>query len=395
MNAIETSPATITPQSSLLPAWFLALGTFAIGTEGYMIAPLLPHIAADLHMSLAATATLVIVFTLVLALSSPVLTVATSRVRRRDLLILAMALFTAGNLIAAWATDFRTLMLARILMAAAAGLYTPNANALTGVIVSQDMRGRALAVVSGGMTLAIAFGLPLGAVVGHAFGWRSTFLLVAAMGILAVAGIFLGIDRQAGAGLPIASLSQRLSVFRQAAVRRLLLVTLFWSMGAYIAYPFIAPYLIETLHFGDITVSATVTLWGVSAAIGVFTGGALNDRFGSYQVTRATLIILALSFLLLTAAFLPITSLAVTLTLAGVAFWGFSVWGFFPAQMARLMAAAGSTQAGLALSLNTSTMYLGFSIGSALGSQLLAPGTIWLIAVFAALFEAAALAFRT
>lgn len=86
---------------SMLPAWFLALGTFAIGTEGFMIAPLLPTIATDLGMSLPATAMLVVVFTLVLALSSPVSTVLTGGLRRRDTLLVAMALFIAGNLLAA------------------------------------------------------------------------------------------------------------------------------------------------------------------------------------------------------------------------------------------------------------------------------------------------------
>lgn len=120
---------------TLLPAWLLALGTFAIGTEGFMIASLLPTIATDLGMSLPSTALLVVIFTLVLSISSSVSTVMTGRFRRRDTLLLAMVIFTVGNLIAALATGFGILLLARILMAVAAGLYTPNASALVGVFV--------------------------------------------------------------------------------------------------------------------------------------------------------------------------------------------------------------------------------------------------------------------
>ncbi|NUB16437.1 MFS transporter, partial [Azospirillum brasilense] len=182
--AITPAAASGVAAGSLLPPAFLALGTFAIGTEGFMIAPLLPVMAAEFGMGLSSVAMLVVVFTLVLAVSSPIATVLTGRLRRRDTLLLAMALFTAGNLLAAVSPGFWTLMAARVLMAVAAGLYTPNANALAGAIVGPEKRGRALAIVSGGMTLAIALGLPLGALVGHAFGWRATFLAVAVMGVV-------------------------------------------------------------------------------------------------------------------------------------------------------------------------------------------------------------------
>ncbi|ARO34346.1 major facilitator superfamily protein (plasmid) [Rhizobium sp. NXC14] len=371
----------------MLPAWFLALGTFAIGTEGFMIAPLLPTISADLGMSLSATAMLVVVFTLVLSLSSPVATVATGSLRRRDTLLLAMTLFTAGNLIAAFAPGFGTLIFARILMAVAAGLYAPNANALAGMIVPSEKRGRALAIVSGGMTIAIALGLPLGSIIGHTFGWRSTFFMVAGMGAIAIIGILTGVGRNAGAHMAIASLSERISVIRQAPVLKLLSVTLFWSMGAYTAYPYIAPYLSKTLGFADRGIAATVTLWGVFAALGVFTGGALNDRFGSLKVANLSLVALALSFAILAVATRVPGLAAVLLVLLAVAGWGFSVWSFFPAQMARLIVAGGHAHASVALSLNSSTMYLGFSIGSAIGAGIIAIGDVWMIGAAAAVME--------
>lgn len=387
-----SGPEMRRPESSMLPAWFLALGTFAIGTEGFMIAPLLPTISNDLGMSLSATAMLVVVFTLVLALSSPIATVITGGLRRRDTLLLAMTLFTGGNLIAAFAPGFDTLACARILMAVAAGLYAPNANALAGMIVPTEKRGRALAIVSGGMTIAIALGLPLGSIIGHAFGWRSTFLMVAAMGAAAIIGILAGVGRNAGAHMTIASLGERIGVVCQAPVLKLLSVTLFWSMGAYTAYPYIAPYLSQTLGFADRGIAATVTLWGVFAALGVFTGGALNDRFGSLKVAKLSLIALALSFAVLAVATILPGMGAVLLALPAVAGWGFSVWSFFPAQMARLIVAGGQSHASVALSLNTSTMYLGFSIGSAIGAGIIAIGNVWMIGAAAAVMELVAVA---
>lgn len=375
----------------LLPAGFLALGTFAIGTEGFMIAPLLPVMAKDFALPVPTIALLVIVFTLVLALSSPVTTVATGRMARKQVLLIAMALFAIGNVVAALSSSFTVLIAARVLMAIAAGLYVPAANGLAGVIVPPTMRGRALAIVSGGQTLAIALGLPLGGLIGHAFGWRATFLLVGAMSLVAIAGILTGIDRDAGQGIAVASLRERVSVVAQRSVLRLLAVSLFWSIGAFAAYPYIAEYLSAVLAFGPLEITASVSLWGLCAAAGVMTGGVLNDRFGAGTVVRGSLVLLALSFLALAVATALPSGVSLGLVMIAVAVWGFTVWSFFPAQMARLIGAGVPSQAPVALALNTSTMYFGFSIGSALGATVLGAGAIWAIGVVAAMAELIAL----
>lgn len=375
------------PAASLLPPYFLALGTFAIGTEGFMIAPLLPTIAQDLGMSLSATATLVVVFTLVMSLSSPITTVMTASLGRRSTLLFAMSLFMLGNLVAAFSSSFATLMAARILMAVASGLYVPGANSLAGVIVSPEKRGRALAIVSGGMTIAIALGLPLGALVGHTFGWRSTFLAVAVMAFVAILGIFSGIRRDAGSEIAVASLSQRVGVIQQRPVLRLLGVTLFWSIGAYTAYPYIAPYLTQVLDLGPSGIGAAVSMWGIAAAIGVTVGGRLNDSFGSNRVVLWSLVLLCASFAMLALATQLSAASALVPVIMAILVWGFSVWCFFPAQMARLIAAGPVSQASVALALNTSTMYLGFSIGSAMGAGVIGTGTVWGIGIIAAASE--------
>ncbi len=378
-------------KGALVPPAFLALGTFAIGTESFMIAPLLPVMAADFGRSVSVVALLVVVFTLVLALSSPVSTVLTGRLRRRSVLLGAMGIFATGNLLAAFSETFAALLVARVMMAVAAGLYIPSANGLAGVIVPPHLRGRALAFVSAGQTLAIAFGLPLGGVIGHAFGWRATFLLVAVMSMTAILGILTGIPRNAGSDVAVLGLNARVALIGNRAVLRLLAISLFWSIGAYAAYPFLAEYLAAVLNFGAGAITATVSLWGVAAAAGVLSGGALNDRFGADGVVRASLAVLGLSFLMLAIATAMPSSTAFILVLIAVALWGFTVWSFFPAQMARLVTTSGASQAAVALALNTSTMYLGFSLGSGLGAIVLAAGAIWGICAVAALAEAAAL----
>src|SRR5258708_7062553 len=135
----KTATAKPRPMSIL---YWMALGTFAIGTEGFMIAPLLPSLAEDLSVGLVAAGQLVTVFTLSYAFSSPILTALTGGIGRRNLLIVCMAGFAAANVVAAVATSYWMLMAARILLALASGLYVPNANALAGAVVAPEKRER-------------------------------------------------------------------------------------------------------------------------------------------------------------------------------------------------------------------------------------------------------------
>src|SRR6201993_4086128 len=122
---IKEHPMTPTAPGSMARLYWLALGTFAIGTEGFMIAPLLPDLASDLSVSLVTAGQLVTVFALTYALSSPVLTALTGDIDRRRLLIGSMLAFGAANFVAWSAHSYSALLVARVLLAVAAGLYVP------------------------------------------------------------------------------------------------------------------------------------------------------------------------------------------------------------------------------------------------------------------------------
>ena len=233
---------TTTPRSMARLYW-LALGTFAIGTEGFMIAPLLPDLARDLSVSLASAGQLVTVFALTYALSSPVLTALTGDFDRRRLLIASMLAFAAANFVALSAHSYSGLLAARILLAVAAGLYVPNANALANALVEASHRGTALSIVTGGTSVAVALGVPLGALVGDHFGWRVNFAAVGVLALIATAGLLSGLPRNIAERLPVASLRERLDVARQPAVLLALLSTMLWATGAFTVYTYLASFL--------------------------------------------------------------------------------------------------------------------------------------------------------
>jgi len=232
-----------------------------------MIAPLLPDLARDFSVSLVAAGQLVTVFSLTYGLSSPILTALTGGIDRRRLLIVSMLLFAAGNFVASAAHSYMALMGARLLLAIAAGLYVPNANALAGALVEHSRRGTALSMVTGGISVAVALGVPLGALVGDRFGWRLNFAVVGALALIATAGLLTGLPRDIAERLPVARLRERLDVARQPAVLIALLVTMLWATGAFAVYTYLASFLSRAAGLTGSTISVVLFTWGVSARL--------------------------------------------------------------------------------------------------------------------------------
>jgi predicted MFS family arabinose efflux permease len=374
-----------------VPLTWLALGTFATGTESFMIAALLPGLAKDLSVTLTAAGQLVTVFALTYAVSSPALSALTASVGRRNLLLISMMAFALANFFASTATDFWQLLAARILLAGAAGLYVPSASALAGAIVAPERRGTALAIVNGGTSIAVALGVPLGALVGHALGWRMTFVGVGMMASIAIAGLLFGIPRGVDSGLSVPSVRDRLAVVRQVPLLTGFLVTTLWATGAYTVYTYFTSYLTTVTRIDGAHVGIAFFVWGVSAVIGLFLGGTLSDRFGPRSVMIPAFAFLTLSFIGLSGIgyYLSGTSALAPVAVA-IVIWGVAAWAFFPAQQSRLMQVAGLKTAQIALSLNASFMYLGFSLGAILGSLVLMHATVTTLGLIGAVCEVGA-----
>ena len=167
----------------------LAVGAFAIGTDTFVVAGILPKVMSDLSITLGQAGQLVTVFAIAFAVCAPVLGAVLGRVPRKGLLLGALLLFAAANVLSALAPTFGVLLGSRVLAAAAAAAYTPAAAATAAGLVAPEKRGRALALVLGGVTAATVLGVPIGAWVGLTFAWRVTFLLVAALAVLSAAAL--------------------------------------------------------------------------------------------------------------------------------------------------------------------------------------------------------------
>jgi len=347
---------------------WLALATFAIGTEAFVIAGLLPAISADLHISAPAAGQLVTAYSLAYALGSPVLAVLFHDIDRKTVLALALCCFTLSNLLAVIAPGFPLLMISRILMALSAGLCTPTAIGVAVAVAPPERRGRAVSLVTSGLTVATVIGVPLGTIVGNQIAWRATFLLVAGLGAIALAGVLWRLPN----GLPrqTATFAERLAVARREGVLVALATTTLWAIGGLTVFTYLAIPL-QGVGFSAAEISGALLVFGSAAAIGNIAGGLLADRLGPAPTSAAALAGMATALILLSAILKEADAdLTRYLVLVPIFGWAICGWCFFPAQAAGLVRIEPQT-ATVALSLNSSFMYLGFAIGGAVGGMVL------------------------
>ncbi len=348
--------------------YLLALGAFAIGAESFVVSSLLPPIAGDMGVSITQAGYLVLLYALGYAIGAPLLAAVTGASDRRNVLTAAALVFTAGAVFAALSQGYFELLASRILMAFAAGLYAATGQATAVSISTPESRARAVSVVVGGTTLAVALGAPLGAFVSSFAGWRGTYVVIAIMGIAAALAIRFMLPK--GLRGERKTLRERFAVLLLPQIRPTLLVTLLYMTGPFAVFVYIAPLTVDAIGLGREMLPLVLLIFGVGAAIGNWLGGQAADRFGAqkttFGVTAASIVLLALL------SFIPLLPEGIRgpVYLAYLVPWGIVGWGFLPAQVSRLVSLAPQA-APLVLSLNGSALYLGSAAGALVGGLVL------------------------
>ncbi|MCK9509692.1 MAG: MFS transporter [Pigmentiphaga sp.] len=358
------------PTGGLGPAVVLATGTFAVGTDAFVVTGFLPAMAADLGVSTAAAGQSLTLFAITYAILAPLLTSLTAQLPRRTLLAGALLLLGLANIGTALAPNLGLLLLTRVLAAAGAALYTPNAGSVAGMLVRPDLRGRAFALVITGLTVATAIGVPLGLLASQWLGWRSAISLVALLALAASLGVRLSLPAVPGASSS-APLRHRLSVLRLPSVRAILPLTWLGMAASYVPYVYSVGILGE-LQVPPAGLAFMLFLYGAGAVIGVSLSGWATDRSTPARVLAVTYIVMALSLAGLAwmaVAGRPMPWLIGLCMLA----WGGSSWSQTPPQQHRLFEAS-HEHAMLLVALNASGIYVGIGLGTLIGGLTIAFG---------------------
>ncbi|MGL4467695.1 MAG: MFS transporter [Plesiomonas shigelloides] len=302
----------------------LTLSAFAIGTTEFVIVGLIPTMANDLQVSLPSAGLLVSLYALGVAIGAPVLTALTGKWNRKSVLLGVMSLFVIGNLLAWQAPGYPTLVLARILTGLAHGVFFSIGSTIATGLVPKEKAASAIAIMFTGLTVALVTGVPLGTYIGQQFGWQSTFLIVALLGLIALLGSMLLVPRNLPQP-PATKLVAQLKVLTQPRLLLVYAITALGYGGTFTAFTFLAPILEQVSGFSTHMISLIMLVYGGSVAVGNLWGGKLADKMG--PIKALTLIFTGLAAILLVfniTAFNPLAAVATILI------WGAFAFGNVP-----------------------------------------------------------------
>ncbi len=366
----------------------LAAGAFGIGVTEFVIMGLLLDVSADLGVSISAAGLLISGYALGVVVGAPLLGALTGRLPRKTLLLALMVVFTLGNLACALAPDYWTLMAARVLTAFAHASFFGVGSVVATGLVAPNRKASAIALMFTGLTVANILGVPFGTWLGQAYGWRSTFLAVTLVGILAFVVIALLVPRDEPATSTAEDSAEgTLAVLGRRTVLLGLLTTVLSWVGVFAAFTYLAPILTRVSGFSEAAVSPILLVFGAGLIAGNLLGGRLADRHLVPTVV-GTLITLSVVLFVMTAAIHQPVAAVIAVGLLGAAAFATVA----PLQMWVLEKASGAGQ-GLASSFNIAAFNLGNAIGAWLGGFVIDHGPgLGAVTLVAGLVPLAALA---
>jgi len=339
--------------------YILAIISFLVGTSEYIISGILDNIAHTLGITLAAAGLLITIFSLVYAIFTPILMALTASMDRRKLMLYALGLFIIGNIMAFILPGYGGFIVARIIMALGAGMVVVTALTIAAKIASVGKQGSAIATVVMGFTASLIIGVPLGRMTAEVFGWRSVFVGIALLGLVAMLVIFFALPHTKG-DKPI-PLSQQFSLFRKRKVVIGLSITFFWLGGYSIAYTYLAPYLLTISGISEKMLSGVLLIFGIASLVGSKFGGYSTDRWGVPFTLIGGMGIHIVMLILLSLVTHSLIGVLVVLIL-----WSFAAWSTGPTQQYHL-ATIEPELSGVLLGLNQSMMQLAMAVGAGVG----------------------------
>ncbi|RUW20316.1 MFS transporter [Mesorhizobium sp. M1E.F.Ca.ET.041.01.1.1] len=345
-----------------LALYALTAGAFGIGVTEFVIMGLLLDVSADLGVSISAAGLLISGYALGVVVGAPLLGALTGRLAKKTLLLALMVVFTIGNLACALAPDYWTLMAARVLTAFAHASFFGVGSVVATSLVAPNRKASAIALMFTGLTVANILGVPFGTWLGQAYGWRSTFIAVTLVGVIAFAVIALLVPRDEPAAAAEEESSEgALAVLGRRPVLLGLLTTVLSWVGVFAAFTYLAPILTRISGFSEAAVSPILLVFGAGLVAGNLLGGRLADRH-LVPTVIGTLVALSAALFVMTAAMhQPIAAIIAVGLLGAAAFATVA-----PLQMWVLEKAKGAGQ-GLASSFNIAAFNLGNAIGAWLG----------------------------
>ncbi|MGW3208508.1 MFS transporter [Streptomyces sp. NPDC001135] len=341
------------PWSGLLA---LSCAAFTAVLTELLPAGLLPAMAPPLGVAESRIGFLVTAYAAASFLAAVPVTAALRRLPRRPVLCGALLGFAVSNALVALSSSYPLTFAARLLAGATGGTLWAMLAGYAARMVPAERRGRAIAIVLAGITLALSFGVPAGTALAGAVGWRAAFGTLAALAVLLVAWIRLGVPGFPGepphARVPL------LRVARRPGIRPVLSVTLFLLLGHQVMFTYVAPF---ARHAGYGRTGLLLALFGTATVAGIWVTGVLIDRHPRATLLAALVLFAGVLLVLALGARTPL------LLIGAVALWGVAFGGAPTLIQTALVDASGPAEADVATSLQTTVYNAGIAAGSLTG----------------------------
>jgi DHA1 family inner membrane transport protein len=346
-----------------LVIYVFALSAFALGFTEFVTIGLVSDIAADLNVGVDRVGAAVAAYAIGATIGAPILTALAASWSRKHLLLAAMIVFTVGNFLVGLSGDLTSMLAARFGSGLGHGVFLAVASSAATRLVAPERAGSAVAVVFGGLTLALAFGVPIGTFLGGIWSWQTIFMGVAICGAIGVAGLALLMPNAKDGGEARDALHNLLALLD----RRLLgaaFITVLAYTGSFCLFSYISPLLIEETGMNATWVSTMMLVYGVAAAIGNIVGGRMTDRLGPDKTVMIVLVGLAVVLAVIWPTVHSVPAMAVLIAVLGAL-----TYAAVPAMQARVIGIA-ERHAPKALAAAAGLNIAGFNSGIALGSLL-------------------------
>lgn len=340
--------------------YFLMIIAFIIGMVELIISGIVDLIAEDFHVSIGQVGLLITVFAVIFAVASPILLVMTAKIERKRLTLVCLYIFLVGCIITVIAPTFSILFIGRIILALSGALLIILCLVMAPSLVGDQFKGRAIGIVSMGVSASLVLGVPIGLVMGDSFGWRAPFVLITVLTALSIIGVHLFMGRIKPK--PQIPLRQQLTALKNHKITLGLTTTLLYMTGHTIMYAYFKPYLEVTTGFNANWISVIYFIFGFAAVCGGGIGGLLADLLGSRKTIVISLLVFSTVFFIF-----PYTINFVPVFLIVLIVWGILSWAISPAMQSYLIEIAPESSE-IQQSLNNSALHLGVAVGSILGA---------------------------
>ncbi|SHF95943.1 MFS transporter [Ornithinibacillus halophilus] len=348
--------------------YLLMIISFVIGMVELIISGILDLIAEDLNVTLGQAGYLITIFSLIFAIASPILLIATAKIERKRLTLINLIIFLLGNIVTVLSPNYSILFLGRMITATSGALLIILCLVMAPTIVEPKYRGRAIGIVSMGVSGSLVLGIPIGLMLGNAFGWRAPFLFITILTVFSIIGVSLLMERvEPKPSVPIRT---QLATLKSSKILFAQITTFLYIAGHTSIYAYLKPFIQSTTSLDGNWISIIYFVFGVAAVSGGGIGGTLSDRFGSNKIILVSIVIFSVTIFAI-----PYTTVAISLFLLGIVIWGILSWAITPAMQSYLIDASPETS-DIQQSLNNSSLHFGIAFGSLLGGLIIEHGSV-------------------